>query len=108
MGLFFSNSVFASLASLASLASCGPSRNVTLMTLMTRLSYKRAEGAASFFVRRIKQMFGKRGGLVATWHWIYDLGEPVWVMMAGRLSGCSGRRGIWPWHAHTFYLPGGG
>jgi hypothetical protein len=53
-------------------------------------------------------MFGKRGGLVATWHWIYDLGEPVWVMMAGRLSGCSGRRGIWPWHAHTFYLPGGG
>jgi hypothetical protein len=28
---------------------------------------------------------------VATWHWINDLGEPAWLMMAGRLSGCGGR-----------------
>jgi hypothetical protein len=28
---------------------------------------------------------------VATWHWINDLGEPVWMMMAGSLSGCGGR-----------------
>ena len=40
MGLFFSSSVF------ASLASHGPSRNVTLMTLMTHLPYIRAERAA--------------------------------------------------------------
>lgn len=28
---------------------------------------------------------------MATWHWINGQGEPVWVMMAGRLSGCGGR-----------------
>jgi hypothetical protein len=37
---------------------------------------------------------------VATWHWINQEGEPVWLMIAGRLSGCGGR--TLPGHRLTF------